>query len=153
MTLLLTMPGGTEWMLIFLFLAAWIIPLVFYLMTLQSTLNTISERNRKMQSGLVWLLLIPLFAFVWHFFVIRKVADSISAEANAMDLQLDEPSPAYNIGLAMCIINCLILVPNGTIKMLVSIGALVCWVIYWVKISNYKKILKIEKMILIGAAN
>lgn len=99
-----------------------------------------------MQSGLVWLLLIPLFAFVWHFFVVKNVADSISAEANAMNIQREEPRPAYNIGLAMCVLNCLILIPETKIKLLVSIAGMVCWIIYWVKINSYKNLLLADKM-------
>lgn len=150
MILLLSLPGGTEWILLVAFLGAWLIPLIFYINTLQTTLNILSEENRKMPPGQVWLLLIPLFAFVWHFFVIKNIANSINAEANSLNVQLNETMPAYSMGLAMCILNCLILFPNSTIKFMASVAAMVFWIIYWVKISNYKNILLKEKQTYIG---
>lgn len=152
MKLLLTMPGGTEWFLIFVVLGGLIlIPKIFYLITLQSTLASISPENRKMPPAHVWLLLIPLFSLVWHFFVIKSIAESITAEANSLGKKLAEPMPAYNIGLAMCILNCLFIVPG--VNFVTSIAGLVCWIIYWVKISDYKKVLTTEKMTFIGAVN
>lgn len=149
MTLLLSMPGGSEWILIILFLGGLVlIPKIFYLITLQSTLNSISTENRKMPPANVWLLLIPLFSLVWHFFVIKNIAESISAEANSAGIKLTEPLPAYNVGLAMCILNCLFIVPG--VNILTSIAGLICWIIYWVKISDFKRILTAEKMTFIG---
>lgn len=152
MTLLLTMPGGTEWFLIFMILGGLVlIPKIFYLITLQSTLASISPENRKMPPANVWLLLIPLFGTIWHFFVIKNMAESINAEATSMGIKLPEPMPAYNVGLAMCILNCLFIVPG--VNILTSMAGLVCWIIYWVKISDYKRSLMTEKMTFIGAIN
>ena len=151
MTLLLSMPGGTEWFLIFIVLGITIIPAIFYLMTLQSTLDTISMENRKMPSGNVWLLLIPLFNLVWHFIVVKNIADSIKAEADSKGIMIAELKPAYNIGLAMCILSCLNLVP--VLSMFTGIAAMVCWIIYWVKIADYKRILVRENMTFIGTIN
>lgn len=149
MNLLLSMPGGSELVIIFMFLGGIVlIPKIFYLITLQSTLNAISPENRKMPPANVWLLLIPLFGIVWHFFVIKNIAESIHAEAISMSIKLSEPLPAYNVGLAMCILNCLFIVPG--VNILTSIAGLICWIIYWVKISDYKNVLNREKMTFIG---
>lgn len=108
MTLLFEMPGGSfEWLFIFSFLGLLLIPKIFYLITLQSTFDAISVGNRKMPSGNVWLLLIPLFGIVWHFIIVNNLADSIRAEANSKGIKIGESRPAYNVGLAMCILNCL----------------------------------------------
>ncbi|MFT3701216.1 MAG: hypothetical protein QM802_02545 [Agriterribacter sp.] len=149
MTLLISMPGGTEWILILLaFGLLQIIPIIFYLITLQSTLSTISIENRKMPSGNVWLLLIPLFGTVWHFIVVNKLASSIKAEGDSLSIKLEEQKPGYNIGLAMCILNCLFIIPG--VNVLTSIAGLVCWIIYWVKISSYKNILLMGRYNTIG---
>lgn len=145
------MPGGTEWFLIFTVLGITLIPAIFYLMTLQSTFDTISMENRKMPSGNVWLLLIPVFGIVWHFIVVKKLADSIKAEADSKGIKIAELNPAYNIGLAMCILSCLSLIPG--LKLFTGIAGMVCWIIYWVKITEYKKILLTEKMTFIGTVN
>ena len=153
MNLLLSMPGSSEWILIFFVLGGLslfvLIPKIFYLLTLQSTLNNISPENRKMQPSNVWLLLIPLFSLIYHFYVIKYVAESIRAEADSMGRHLAEPMPAYHVGLAMCILNCLVVVPG--VNILTSIAGLVCWIVYWVKIADYKNILSTEKMTFIGS--
>lgn len=151
MNLLLSMPGGSEWFLIFIALGGILIPAIFYLMTLQSTLESVSKENRKMPSENVWLLLIPLFNLVWHFIVVKNLADSIKAEADSKGIMIAELKPAYNIGLAMCILSCLNFVP--VLNFFTGIAAMVCWIIYWVKISNYKKILTAEKMTFIGTVS
>lgn len=149
MTLLISMPGGTEWILIFIALGGLtLIPTIFYLISLQSTFNTISITNRKMPSGNVWLLLIPLFGTVWHFIIVNNLADSIKAEANSKNIEIAEPRPAYNVGLAMCILNCLFFIPG--LNILTGIAGLICWILYWVKISSYKNLLLTEKYNSIG---
>ena len=148
MTLLFSIPGGAEWIIILIALGLILIPKIFYLITLQSTFDTISVENRKMPSSNVWLLLIPLFATVWHFIVINNLADSIKAEANSKNINIDEPRPAYKEGLAMCILNCLFFIPG--LNILTGILGLICWILYWVKITSYKNILLTNKYNSIG---
>lgn len=138
MTLLFSMPGSSEWILIFIVLGM-LIPKIFYLITLQSTLSNISIENRKMPPSNVWLLLIPLFGTIWHFIIVNNLADSIKAEANSKNVKLNETRPAYNIGLAMCILNCLFFIPF--VNILTGIAGFVCWIIYWVKINSYNNML------------
>ena len=139
MTLLLEMPGGGEWILILMVMGLLFIPKIFYLLTLQSTLSTISVQNRKMAPANVWLLLIPLFNLVWHFNVVKNLSESIKAEATEKNVSIGEPNPAYNLGLAMCILNCLFIIPVvGTVA---AFAGFICWIIYWLKIAGYKKLL------------
>lgn len=136
MTLLFDMPAGVEWFFILIVLGCLLIPRIFYLITLQSTLDTVSIENRKMPSGNVWLLLIPLFGTVWHFIIVNNLADSIAAEAKSNDIRIEESRPAYSVGLAMCILNCFFFIPG--LNIVTGIAGLVCWILYWVKISAYK---------------
>ena len=142
MTLLLSMPGGAEWIFIIIILGIFLIPTIFYLITLQSTLEAISFENRKMPLSNVWLLLIPLFNLVWHFFVVNALADSIKAEAEAKNIRLDESRPGYDVGLAMCILHCCSVIP--VIGVFATIGGLICWIVYWVKIAGYKNTLQVD---------
>ncbi len=139
MTLLFTMPGGTEWIFILIILGLFSIPGIFYLITLQLTFDSISNENRMMPSANVWLLLIPIFGLVWHFKVVSKLTESIKAEAITKGIYIEEPKPAYNIGLAMCILNCIFFAPY--LNLFSSIAGLICWIIYWGKIASYKRIL------------
>ena len=61
----------------FLFLALFLIPAIFFLLTLQNTLKAISEENRKMPPANVWLMFIPLFNIVWQFIMVDRIAHSL----------------------------------------------------------------------------
>jgi hypothetical protein len=118
----------------------WVIGLVIailYLITLFNVLNAVAPANRKLEPGLVFLLLIPLFNLVWNFIVIGKLRDSLQAEYAARDLQGD--GFAYGVGLAMCILAVCGIIP--IINLLAGIPALICWIIYWVKMAGYRKTL------------
>ena len=142
--MLLSMPGGSEWIFILIPLGILLIPKIFYLISLQTTFETISSENRRMPPANIWLLLIPIFGTIWHFIVVKNLADSIKAETNSLNINIYEPRPTYNIGLAMCILNCLIIIPF--INILSIIAGLICWIIYWVKINSYKNILLTAKL-------
>jgi len=45
-------------------LALFLVPGIFFLLTLQNTLKVISPENRKMQPSNVWLMFIPLFNII-----------------------------------------------------------------------------------------
>ncbi len=117
-----------------------LIPFVFYLITLQNTLKTISPENRKMAPANVWLLFIPFFNWIYHFIVVNNIADSIRAEALVKNVPLSESRPGAGIGITMCALQLCSIIPF--FGSLASLGFLVCWIIYWVKINNYKNQLK-----------
>ena len=102
-----------------------LVPLVFYCLTLQKTLNRCSPECRAMNPGMVWLLFIPLFNIVWQFIVVLNMAKSLAAEFRKRGIA-EDPNPGQTLGLVMCIGN-LICGPVG----------LICWIIYWVKIAGY----------------
>ena len=135
------------------FLCIALIPTIFFLITQQNTLKSIQPANRLMEPGLVWLQLIPLFGMVWQFIVVTRVSDSLRKEfsswqnddsilgfSDSQAMQLARQRPTYEIGIAYCILLCCSIVPLlGT---LAALAALVCWIIYWVKLSEYKGIIK-----------
>ena len=114
--------------------AIFLIPFIFYLLTLQKALNRCSPENRAMNPGMVWLTLIPLFGLVWQFFVVINVAKSLGAEFQKRGMA-EEPQPGKTLGLVTCILSCCGIIPF--LGILCSLGALVCWIIYWVKIAGY----------------
>ena len=124
-----------------------LIPAIFFLITQQNTLKAIRPENRFMSPGEVWLQLIPLFGMVWAFIVVIKIAKSIKKElatnnqfsfdSNPYDyVDLDYDRPTYQIGMAMCILCIASIIP--VIGTLFSIAGLICWIVYWVKLSQYK---------------
>lgn len=146
---LLGLLGTNEIILLMLFfiLLIGLIPMVFFLLTLQNTLKAIQPRNRAMQPGEVWLTLIPLFGAVWQFIVVSRIADSIEREIateNTFSFEQDPnyptgsygSKPTHNIGIAYCVLFCCGIIP--LIGWLSTLAGLVCWIIYWVQVSEYK---------------
>jgi hypothetical protein len=109
------------------------IPLIFYLLTLQKALSRCSPASRTLSPGLVWLLLIPFFGLVWHFVIVTSLAKSLHNEFTKRNIN-EAQNPGLGIGLATCILSVLSWIPHlrG-----VGIAALVCLIIYWVKIAGY----------------
>ncbi|MFN0030788.1 MAG: hypothetical protein ACKVOR_01365 [Flavobacteriales bacterium] len=123
-------------MIVLVVVALFLIPFIFYLITLQNTLKAVRIENRTMPPGQVWLLLIPLFSLVWNFFVVNRVADSLANEYASRGLTPEEIRPGYNVGLAMAILQVCGLIP--VLGGFAGLGALICWIIYWVKVAGYK---------------
>lgn len=81
----------------------------------------------------------------------KKLSESIKAEATEKNIGVSEPCPAYNLGLAICILNCFFIIPVlGTIA---AIGLFICWILYWLKIASYKKLLAANQYNTIGFPN
>ena len=113
-----------------------IIPMIFFLLTLQNTLYAVSPANRKMPAPQVWLSLIPIFNLVWQFIVVNKISESLQAEFKEREIPTNEPFPGRTIGIAYCILFCCTIIPFlGTIA---GLAGLVCWIIFWVKMHECK---------------
>jgi hypothetical protein len=109
---------------------------IFYILTLQKALNRCAPENRAMQPGLVWLLLIPCFYLVWHFFVVINMAKSLGAKFQKRGIT-EEPEPGKTIGLVASVLWCCGVIPF--LNYLCIPAAIVCWIIYWVKIAGFSK--------------
>jgi hypothetical protein len=121
---------------IFLIPGVFLLPTIFYLLTLQKALYKCSPENRTIPPGQVWLYLIPLFSLVWHFILIKHVADSLGKEFQKRGVVV-EPRPGYELGFAMCVLNVTGLVP--LLGAVTAIAGFVCWIVYWVKIHQFSK--------------
>ncbi len=129
--------GASEILIIFFVLLLCFVPAILYLLMLQRTLTLVSPDLRRMPPGQVWLMLIPVFGIIWHFIMVRNIADSLAAELHKRNLPYEEERPGYKVGLAMCILGVVSLIP--IIGSIASIAALVLFIIYWVKIAGYKR--------------
>lgn len=132
--------GAAEGMIIFFLVLIGIgvalVPMIFYLITMQNTLKAISDENRRMPPGEVWLMLIPLFGMVWQFIMVNRMADSLRPEFDRLGIVEPEQRPGAGIGLAFCILNVCSIIPF--LGYLSALGGIVCWIIYWVKIAGFK---------------
>jgi len=112
---------------------------VFYLLQLQKLINAMALHNRKIESSQVWLVLIPAFGFVWQFIMVNRIADSLKLELDERKIPHSEERPGFALGIAYCSLTCAGIIPQ--MGALVVIGGLVCWIIYWVKMTEYTKVL------------
>jgi hypothetical protein len=128
-------------MIILIVFAISLLPTIFFLLTLHRTFEEVSEENRLMPAGQVWLALIPLFGMIWKFIIVSRLADSLQSEFAKRGLESKEARPGYSIGMAYCILTVCGFIPFATL------GALVCWIIYWVNIADYKNKLSSNPLI------
>jgi hypothetical protein len=130
-------PGPAEAMAIFVgvmvVFAIFLIPTIFYLLTLQKALSRCSIESRTLSPGLVWLQLIPLFNLVWVFIVVINVSKSLGNEFRKRGIP-ELPAPGQGVGLAMAICSVVSIIPF--VGYLTGIAAFVCWIIYWVKVAG-----------------
>jgi hypothetical protein len=130
-----TVAGGTFIGLLFLiWIAVLILPTVFFILTQQRALSKCSPANRTMSPGLAWLQIIPVFGFIWQFFVVSALANSLGNEFRARGIQ-EEERPGYGVGLAMCITRICVVIPILGFFSLVA--SLILWIVYWVKIAGF----------------
>jgi hypothetical protein len=128
--------GLSEIIFILIFLGIIIIPQFFYVITLQKTIKEVSIENRQIQPNQIWFALIPLFGLIWQFIMVNKIALSLQAEFKKRNINIKDEKPGYTIGLTYCTLFCCSIIP--VLGIFAGIGGLICWVIYWVKINNYK---------------
>ena len=62
--------------------------------------------------------------------------DSILGGSNAIVLTEAGSRPTYEIGIAYCVLFCCGVIP--LIGTFATIAGLVCWIIYWVRLAEYK---------------
>jgi hypothetical protein len=125
--------------LMFFFSVLFLIPAIFYLLTLQNALTKCAPGARTMEPGMVWLLLIPLFHLIWSFFVVMALGKSLGNEFRRRGIPSADPLPGQNIGMAMCICGCCAILP--LINFFAGPAAFVLWIIYWIKIAEFSRLL------------
>src|SRR6476619_6032311 len=89
---------GFQELLLLVVIGLCILPVIFFLITLQNTLKIIEPQNRKMQPGYVWLVLIPFFGIVWSFIMVKAIAESCKAQLEQYDV-FYEQKPTYSVGI------------------------------------------------------
>lgn len=129
-------------LLLLLFVAVpLIVPAVFYLLTLQKALARCSQQVRTTSPESVWLMLIPPFNLVYQFILVGQMAKSLANEFARRGIVSAEPEPGKSLGIAMCVLNVASLIPFFGI--LLAIAGIVCWILYWVKIADYSRMIAI----------
>lgn len=133
-------------------LAVVLVIAIFFLLTLQKALSRVSPRNRLMEPGMVWLMLIPCFNIIWQFFIVIRVPGSLRNEFR--DRNRDDGSDyGKGIGLAYAVLNLVgscagnsqrgqppeFAMTASGISLVLSIIGLILFIAFWVKIASYSK--------------
>lgn len=121
----------------FVFGIFFLIPAIFYILTLQKALNQCAPASRTMEPSLVWLLIIPFVNLIFSFFVVLAMAKSLASEFARRGMPSYDPQPGQSVGLAMSICGCCCAVP--LLGAVAALAYLVLWIIYWVKIADYSR--------------
>jgi hypothetical protein len=117
-----------------IFLAIALLPMIFFLLTLQKALSRCEPGSRTMTPGQVWLCLVPIFNLIWPFFVVNALSDSLHREFTRRGMA-EEPQPGRSLGMAVAILGVISIVP--ILGFVTGIAALVCWILYWIKIAGF----------------
>ena len=96
--------------------------------------KAIPPEHRRIEPGMIWLLLIPIFSLVWNFFVFLRIPDSYRSYFQS--LGRDVGDAGRSIGLALAICAACTIVP--CVNLLAAPAALVLLIIFLVKIYNLK---------------
>ena len=112
-----------------------IVVAVLYLLNLQNLLKRISVENRVVEPGNVWLMLIPIFNLVYAFILYPKISESVKNEFLKRGLS-DSGDYGKSLGTAMAVLGLCGFIPS--LGGFAGIADLVIWIIYWVKMSEYK---------------
>ncbi len=120
-------------------LGVFILPWFLFLLNLHTLLERVRDENRSMPAGQVWLNFIPVFFLGWFIYTVMKVRDSVQAEYRTRGWVV-EGDLGYNVGVAAGVlaIASFILGWALPISWMLTIGWLVCWILYWIKTSDLK---------------
>lgn len=136
----------SQFIFLLIFLTIIITLAVFYLRSVQKLLNAISAEFRYMPASQVGLMLIPLFNIVFHFVMVFRIADSVRDQILKLGVPTGSSKPGLIMGISTMALYLAGVVLNTlgwelTIDFLCTIGSLICWIIYWVQIERYRKLI------------
>lgn len=128
---------------------------ILFLLTLQNTFRAISPENRLMEPGAVWRILIPVYNFYFVFVLVQRLANSIAAHLEASGEPVPDSRPTVNIGMLWAILTITNFFLNALhfydLRSILTIAAVVCMIIYWISVANYKKKIEQHPVILLDA--
>ena len=128
---------------------------IAFLITQQETLKAIQPQNRLIAPVMIWLQLIPIFQLGYQFIVVTKISNSIKKEIaswqsdsilgfeNAQSVEILRTRPTHEIGIAYCVMLCFSIFP--VIGNFAAIAFLICWILYWVKLNEYKRMIQLRR--------
>jgi hypothetical protein len=132
-----------------LLLLVFVLP-ALYLNSLRKTLLLINLKNRTIDPNYVWFMFIIFFNLYYNFKLVSSIATSLSNEFSDRNIAVDEKRPGETIGyinsifLVLWFINVFTKFDLEAVNFILTLGSLITWIIYWVKIRKYKKLLMLN---------
>lgn len=126
---------GLSAVVVLVFMAALLLPLIFYILTVRRAIERCAPESRAMNADHAWFLLIPFFGLFWHFYVVVNVSRSLGREYQRRGIAGDA-SPGLTLGLVLCILGLLTLTPSFVLRVVAVIATVICWVLYWLKLGD-----------------
>lgn len=110
--------------------------------TIRVTLKLIKIENRCLLPSQSWFVALPFFNIYWNFVVVRRLADSLNNEFYDRKIAVEEnPTQTQGMWYAGSFMVSNFPLP-AFISYLTSISTLIGFIVYWMKINEYKKLLK-----------
>lgn len=104
-----------------------VVPFLFFVKELETAFRRCTPASRKMDAGRVWLLLVPVFNYVWQLVVVFALAKSLEVEFTRRAWQVSDLEVLKMLGWAMSI--CILALPLwGGVSL---IPAALLWAVYW----------------------
>lgn len=113
---------------------------VFVCWLLSGCYKRIPQEHRKLEPGLVWLLLIPCFSLVWNFFVYPRLAQSYRSYFASVG-RTDVGDCGEGIAWALAICAAAALLPIPFLGFAVGIASIVLLILFLVKATNLKNLI------------
>jgi len=113
---------------------------VFYVKNLMDLMRQVDPKNRLVHPGFVWMLYIPFYgAVIYPFMLYPRIAESLRREFE----DRNSPQPGdygRSLGIVLPILICCFVIP--VLNIVAALGLLVIGIIFWVKMAQYKTMLK-----------
>lgn len=117
---------------------------IFFGLTLYRTLKLVKKDNQCILPSQAWFVAVPIFNIYWNFEVAKRLADSLNNEFYDRKVEVEErPTRKWGMIFAWTFLLSNIPLP---LFMLTIIGILhlVYFVTYWVKVHEYKTLLRMH---------
>lgn len=132
--------AGMGFTTILLIVAAILVPMVLYFLTLQRVMNKLSPANKPFAGELIWIGIVPGIGPIWHLVYIAMLSNAIQKDYTAAGQTNNGAMP---IAIASIVAAVLCVIP--LINLIAIVAAFVLWIIYWVKMADYNRQLPVVR--------
>lgn len=117
---------------------------IFFALTLYRTLKLVKKDNQCILPSQAWFVAVPIFNIYWNFEIARRLSDSLNNEFFDRKVEVEE-NPTYKWGIIFAWTFLLSNIPLPLfVLMIIGILHLVYFITYWVKINEYKVLLRMH---------